>query len=103
MQYKNMYRIPRFVRKFGMGSLVFISFSASCSPNLQDINLQDIVSNTSTPIPVATPQPTHLPECSDGIDNDGDGFTDSEDSYCGSPTHFSEQYGGGFVVKSQDY
>lgn len=39
---------------------------------------------TSTPIPTKTPTPTPTPKpkCSDGIDNDNNGYTDSKDSSC---------------------
>lgn len=41
-----------------------------------------------------TPDP--LPQCSDGIDNDGDGFTDwPSDTTCGGPSDNDEQGGGG--------
>lgn len=34
--------------------------------------------------PLSTPETLHLPQtCTDGVDNDGDGFTDAADSGCG--------------------
>jgi hypothetical protein len=48
---------------------------------------------TPTLEPTATPEPTateRLPECSDGIDNDGDGDIDMSDGRCLSPDDDSE-------------
>jgi len=46
---------------------------------------------TFTPEPSSTPTPTPAPECSDGIDNDGDGDTDyPNDGRCLSPDDNSE-------------
>jgi hypothetical protein len=46
---------------------------------------------TFTPEPTSTPTPTPAPECSDGIDNDGDGDTDyPNDGRCLSPDDNSE-------------
>jgi murein DD-endopeptidase MepM/ murein hydrolase activator NlpD len=42
--------------------------------------------STSTPAPTTTP----APQCSDGIDNDGDGLVDMEDPDCSSPSDNSE-------------
>lgn len=48
---------------------------------------------TPTPVltPVPTPEPTPVAACSDGLDNDGDGFTDfGEDIGCLSPSDNDE-------------
>lgn len=49
---------------------------------------------TQTPTPTFTPTRTPTPkpktQCSDGLDNDGDGLTDLEDPCCISPKHDSE-------------
>ncbi len=44
---------------------------------------------TATPTPTFTPEPFR-PECSDGIDNDGDGLIDMADGRCTSPNDNSE-------------
>ena len=41
-----------------------------------------------TPAPSATPPPT--PQCSDSIDNDGDGWVDTADPSCSGPTDTTE-------------
>lgn len=44
---------------------------------------------TLTPTPTFTPEPP-LPQCSDGLDNDGDGNTDMRDPQCSSTADDSE-------------
>jgi hypothetical protein len=44
-----------------------------------------------TPTPTPTPVPTPVPQCSDGLDNDADGYTDfPSDPGCASPLQDSE-------------
>lgn len=46
---------------------------------------------TETPAPTPEPTPSPLPECSDGVDNDADGYLDTGDPSClGNPSNPTE-------------
>ncbi len=59
---------------------------------MDDVSLTgtEMGSTTPTPVPSPTPTPTPTTECSDGIDNDGDGQIDLNDDGCESPADTSE-------------
>ncbi len=63
--------------KFGL-----VSGDCNRAPTLQD--------PAPPPSPVPTKEPAGTPQCSDGIDNDGDRLTDMRDGGCSNPNDNSE-------------
>lgn len=67
----------------GDGTLAFVTHDAPDGKRLGYLSRVDLAAGTEDRLPL-------LPECSDGLDNDGDGWTDHEDPGCEGPDDDSE-------------